>query len=74
MQQLLKDTAKAIHDKVAPTFQKQYGVPLSEGLSKVTDLRLQHKLANDRRKDRRYHYSLVKINIENQMSETAFDR
>ena len=73
-QQLIKDSAKAIYDKVAPAFQKQYGVPLSEGLSKVTHLNLQYKTANDRRKDRRYHYSQVKINIENQMSETAFDR
>ena len=73
-QQLIKDTAKAIYDKVAPAFQKQCGVPLSEGLSKVTDMNLQYKTANDRRKDRRYHYSQVKINIENQMSETAFNR
>ena len=40
-QQEIKDTAKAIYDKVAPAFQIPYGVSLSERLTKVTDLNLQ---------------------------------
>ena len=40
-QQEIKDTAKTIYDKVAPAFQKPYGVSLSERLTKVTDLNLQ---------------------------------
>ena len=59
--------------KVAPAFQKQYDVSLSEGLIQVRDLNLQQKTKNTGERTDGNHYSQVK-NIENQMNETAFDR
>lgn len=73
-QKEIKNTAKAIYEKVSPVFEKRYNVSLAKALSKVPDLELQHKSTNERRKERRHHYRESKHNIENQMAETAFLR
>lgn len=68
-QKEIRNTAKAIYEKVSPIFEKRYNVSLAEALSKVPDLDLQHKTTNERRKERRHHYRESKHNIENQMAE-----
>ena len=70
----IKNTAKAIYDKVSPVFEKNYGVTLAEALSKSPDLDLQYKSQNDTRCDRRSHYREAKASIESQLAETAFIR
>jgi len=59
---------------VAPVFEKQFNVSFAEALSKVPELKLQHKTSNEMRNGKRKHYRNSKENIEKQMEETAFLR
>lgn len=67
-------TAKAIYDKVAPPFEKEFKTTLAEALSKIPELNLQLKTKNERRQDRRNCYKKFKENVENQAKETSFLR
>lgn len=73
-QKEIKNTAKAIYDKVSPIFEKNFNVSLAEALSNVSDIDLQHKSKNDKRQERRRHYQKSKESMEQQMEETAFLR
>ena len=65
----IRKTAQVLHEKVSPTFEKVYKVSLTEALSTLPDDKKATK--NKKRQERRHHYRQTKINIENQMSETA---
>lgn len=70
----IKNTAKALYNKLSPVFESNYGMTLAEALCKSPDLDLQYKSQNDKRSQRRNHYRQAKNNIENQIAETAFIR
>lgn len=74
LQRDIKNTAKAIYDKVDPLFQKQFGTSFAEALSKVPAIDLQYNTPNQLRNKRRQLYRKNKENIEKQMEETAFLR
>lgn len=70
----IKNTAKAIYEKVAPVFEKRFNMSFAEALTTIPDLNLQHESKSDKRKNRRHYYRQSKENTENQMAETAFSR
>lgn len=73
-QREIKNTAKAMYNKLSPVFEQSYGMSFAEALSKLPGLDIQYKSKNDIRSDRRQHYRQFKENIEAQIEETAFIR
>lgn len=70
----IKNAAKAIYDKVAPLFEKTFRANFAQCLSKIPELDLQYKTANEKRAERSNHYRRAKKNVEKQIEDTAFLR
>ncbi|XP_031553138.1 uncharacterized protein LOC116290271, partial [Actinia tenebrosa] len=70
----IKTAARDMYKAVDGVFEKRFNTSFAEALSKVTELNLQHKSKNERRKERRNHYKQNKDKIEQQMNDTAFLR
>lgn len=74
LQKDIKTAAKEMYDKIDSVLEKRFKTSFAEALSKVTELNIQHKSKNDRRRERRNHYKQNKEHTEKQMKETAFLR
>ena len=74
LQKDIKTAAKDIYNSIDSVFEKRYKTTFADALSKVTELNIQHKSKNARRRERRQNYKQNKNSIERHMKETSFLR
>ena len=68
-------TARSLYNDINPKFQSTYNVSLSTALTKVQELKLEHrKSKTEKKKERRNCYRMAKLNVEAQWKKTEVVR
>ena len=71
----LKDITRNIYNTINTEFESKFGVPFSEGLVEMPELKLQTKpSAYEKKKEKRALTRTVKNKLQKDMNETAVDR